>query len=181
MSAPTATSSERTWRRWALRFVLVIGGAAAASGIALAIRSSMRATDSASGARDAFFAAARAGDVEAAYAQLTSARRASLSREAFQKVVAHPALRGGREGSFRPPRQKSPGLCSLGTIPAADGEWAVETYFLEDADGAWRLHSVAVQPPAGVQLGTLLEECGYWEGTTTGYSGPPVERLVADR
>jgi hypothetical protein len=57
-----------------------------------------------------------------------------------------------------------------------EAEWAVQLFFIEEADG-WHVHSFGLQAPAAVQLGTLLEECGYWEGTRMGYSGPPVERV----
>ena len=125
---------------------------------------------------DGFFAALRAGEVDAAYERLSRARQAVLDRGSFAALVDHPAFRDHERVELRPPRERTPGRCSYGTLSVAGNEWAVEVFTVAEPDGSWRVESFAIQPPASPRLGLLLEECGYSEGTRAGYSGPAIER-----
>jgi hypothetical protein len=125
-----------------------------------------------------FLAALNRDDVGAAYDRLSSRRRASMSFDAFAALTDHPALREHESGvSFGKQESRPDGVCRRGHMKARGGEWAFQLFLVDEADG-WRVHSFGLQAPATVQLGTLLEECGYWEGTTVGYSGPPRERVT---
>jgi hypothetical protein len=124
-----------------------------------------------------FLALLRAGDVEAAHARLSSARRAHLSVEELDALTDHPAFRAHREATLHGLDTNGDGACTPGDLDVAGAEWALELFYVEE-QGGWRVHSFAIQPPASVQLGTLLPECGYWEGTTQGYRGPPIERTT---
>jgi hypothetical protein len=125
-----------------------------------------------------FLAALGRDDVHAAYDQLSSRRRASMAFEAFAALTDHPALRRhDSDVSFGKQESRPDGVCRLGSLSAEGGEWAIQLFFVEEADG-WHVHSFGLQAPATMQLGTLLEECGYWEGTRMGYSGPPVEHVT---
>jgi hypothetical protein len=115
------------------------------------------------------------GDEAGAYAQLSSRRRAALSERAFGELTDHPAFRERQSFEVQRAESYGGGRCSLGVLTVGGAEWAVQLYYVEEG-GAWRVHSFALQPPAPSQLGTLLEECGYWEGTRVGYSGPAIER-----
>jgi hypothetical protein len=142
---------------------------------AVAMLSSCDDGTGAHAAGERFLRALGAGDETGAYAQLSSRRRAALSARAFGELTDHPAFR--QRQSFEVHRAESygGGRCSLGALTVDGAEWAVQLFYIEEGD-AWRVHSFALQPPAPSQLGTLLEECGYWEGTRVGYSGPAIER-----
>lgn len=117
------------------------------------------------------------GEVDDAYTQLSASRRAAMTAEAFAALTDHPTYRAHREVSLFDVEDHEPGYCALGAIEAEGGEWGVQLFFLEEGDG-YRVHSFAIQAPAPMQLGTLLPECGYWQGTLVGYRGPPVERAT---
>jgi hypothetical protein len=126
-------------------------------------------------AGERFLGALGSGDQAGAYAQLSSQRRAALSERAFGELTDHPAFRARQSFEVHRAVSYGDGRCSLGALHVDGAEWAVQLFYLKEGD-AWRVHSFALQPPAPTQLGTLLEECGYWEGTRVGYSGPAIER-----
>lgn len=127
------------------------------------------------GARDVFLAKVAAGDTEGAYALLSDDRKLNLSQAEFDTFIDHPVFRA--DGVYEPPWQDNPGWCLDGKVPLADGEWGIQLFFFEEGD-TMKLHSLAIQEPATVQLGTMLPECGYWRGTLAGYSGPPITRAT---
>jgi hypothetical protein len=165
-------------RAWARRVAALVVLVAIATGIGYGVVRASQDASAAAEAGDRFFAALRKGDVAGAYSQLSARRRATMSREAFTALTDHPAFRRHDAALMRPPKQKSPGLCSHGHLEVDGASWAVEVFYLEDAPRQWRVHSFAILPPAPVQLGVMLPECGYWEGTLGGYSGPPIERTT---
>lgn len=122
-----------------------------------------------------FFRDLRDGDVADAYARLSRRRREVMTLEQFEALTNHPALRNNVAADFDRKTSHSDGLCSLGTLKTSEGMWTVEVYVVEEGD-RWRLESFAIQPPATMSLGTMLPECGYWEGTRVGYSGPAIAR-----
>lgn len=121
--------------------------------------------------RDQFFASARAGDLDAAYAQLSAERRAVMSRAEFEAFIQHPVFLDP-DVTYYPPEPDAPGWCVDARVDLPDGRWALQIFLLEEDDGL-HVHSLAAQRPARVQLGTLLPACGFWKGTMMGYSGPP--------
>lgn len=119
----------------------------------------------------------RRGDVDAAYDALSTDRRATLSRASFAALADHPALR--RADAIELGRVDTQGgdadACVRGSS-SVDGEaWALELHLRKER-GGWRVHSVAVQPPAPTQLAVLLEECGAAPGDPV--TGPRPERLT---
>jgi hypothetical protein len=132
--------------------------------------------DSIAGAGERFLAALRSGDLDGAYAQLSTKRRAAMSFADFSALVGHPAFLRHEAVSFGRPESRADGKCTLGTLTVDGDDWGVQLFYVEEGD-TYRVHSFGLQGPALMQLGELLEECGYWEGTTAGYSGPPVERV----
>lgn len=165
-------------RSWAQRIAVltVLGGIA--SGIAYGSVRAMQDSDAAAEAGDRFFASLRKGDIDGAYAQLSLKRRSAMSRDAFAALTDHPAFRRHDRVRMRPPKPSSPGLCSHGHLDVAGAGWAIEVFYVEDAPRTWRVHSFAILPPAPVELGVMLPECGYGEGTLVGYGGPPIERTT---
>lgn len=126
-------------------------------------------------AGEAFLGELRAGKIQDAYARLSSERKSAMSLAEFNAFSDHRALR--QHGSARLGKvvQHSRGRCTNGSLDVGGQSWALELYYLEEA-GTWRVHSIALQPPAPVALAHLLPECGYWAGTRSGYSGPDIER-----
>lgn len=124
-----------------------------------------------------FLSAVRSDDVAAAYGMLSPSRRARMSEAELGELVDHPAFREHADVWLGNEKAHSGGLCTLGGLNVRGREWGVQLYFREEGD-AWWVHSFAIQPPATMQLGTLLPECGYWEGTRVGYSGPGVDRAT---
>lgn len=122
-----------------------------------------------------FLAYLREGDIDAAYGELSSRRRAAMTREQFDALTDHPAFRTSTGAWLGKVESRAEGMCMLGGLNVDGRDWGVQLYFVEDGEG-YAVHSFAIQPPAAMQLGELLEECGYWEGTTVGYSGPAIER-----
>ncbi len=156
--------------------VLLFGAIVYALGSAIA--GSCEDTAAVGQAGERFLAALNRGDVQAAYDQLSAHRRAAMPFATFAALTDHPAFRAhDSDLSFQPPESRADGICTLGNVPVAGERWKMQLFFIEEADG-WHVHSFAIQAPANVQLGTLLEECGYWEGSRMGYSGPPVERVT---
>ena len=119
----------------------------------------------------------RSGDVDAAYAALSTDRRAALSRDSFAALAEHPALRstdGIALGRVRTQRDDAE-ACVRGSS-SVDGEaWALELHLRKEVTG-WRVHSLAVQPPASQHLAVLLEECG--EVPAGPHTGPRPQRLT---
>ncbi|MBI2898492.1 MAG: hypothetical protein HYY06_33380 [Deltaproteobacteria bacterium] len=128
-------------------------------------------------AGEAFLADIRRGDVAAAYSRLSARRRAVMSAEAFDELTRHPAFRAHDSATIGQVEQKHPGFCTRANVEVAGREWAAQLFYVEE-EGGYRVHSFAIQAPAIMQLGTLLPECGLWEGTFAGYSGPPIERAT---
>jgi hypothetical protein len=95
----------------------------------------------------------------------------------FETLTSHTAFRGNTRAWLGPKESSGDGLCCLGGLVVDGQEWGVQVYFVEEGD-AYAVHSFAIQPPSSVPLGVLLPECGYWEGTTMGYSGPAIERTT---
>jgi hypothetical protein len=129
-------------------------------------------------ARDAFFEPLVAGDFQAAYAQLSSERRQHTSFSQFKKLVDHPAFLLPEGGTYDTPYEYHPGWCMVGRVELPDGEWKIELFVVEEHDQV-RVHSLALQRPANVQLAKLLPECGYDERTRSGYTGPAIEHSTA--
>ena len=125
--------------------------------------------------RDQFLERVAAGDNEGAYALLTEQRRADMGQDEFDVFIDHSVFRS--EGNYELPYEQHPGHCMDGYVPQPDGDWYIQLFFIEEAD-RMRVHSLALQQPTPVHLGTLLPECGYWKGTLSGYSGPPVFRAT---
>lgn len=146
-------------------------------GFVYAIASHVRHQEEVERGAERFLSLLRSGDVESAYAQLSARRRAWMSLEAFAALTEHPAFRRHQRAKMGRPKSKHPGTCLLGELDVDGGEWAIQLFFLEE-HGAVRIHSFGLQPPARVQLGELIHECGYWSGTRVGYSGPEVERVT---
>lgn len=164
-------------RTWAIRAIAALLAASVAGAIAIGVAGAIRDTEAAGRAAEAFLASLRRGDVDGAYDGLTAARRATMTREAFRALTDHPAFRAHESIDLRPAKQKVPGRCSYGHLRVGGRDWAVELYTLEEG-GAFRVHSFAILPPAPVQLGVLLPECGFSSGTLVGYAGPPIERTT---
>lgn len=115
----------------------------------------------------------RSGDLDAAYSRLSAERRRATSRAEFEQLVAGSALQRHDSASLHKVEARSDGYCTLGSLTVGGDEWGVQLFYVEEG-GVHRVHSWGLQAPARVRLGVLLEECGYWEGTLVGYSGPPV-------
>lgn len=146
--------------------------------IVFGVLRSMAATQAAESAGRLFLDHLRRGRIDAAYAELSTQRRAATSKAEFRVLVEHPVFLEHEAVELRPAKEWSPGLCSYGSITAAGRAWAAELFFTQESDGAWRVHSFAVQPPAPTALGTLLEECGLRPHTLAGYVGPKIERAT---
>lgn len=156
--------------------LVALGGLLAA--LFVATRSGCEDQAATTGAGDAFFARLRAGDVHGAHALLSARRRAALSEARFAELVDHDAFRSSTGVSvtdIESPDGVGGGTCTYGTLRAGSSAWTYQLFLVEDPDGA-RVESFAIQAPASPALGVLLEECGYWEGTTVGYGGPGIER-----
>ncbi len=133
-------------------------------------------------ARDRFFDPLHAGDLDAAYAELSAERRAVMSREEFEAFISHPVFLDSN-ATYNPPEQDAPGWCIHGYVEREDGEWAIEVFLLEE-DDELRMHALAVQRPARMQLAHLVAPCGFWKGTLVGYNGPlpgPATKTTRDR
>lgn len=165
-------------RSWLQRIAVVVVLGAIASGITYGAVRSVQDANAAAEVGDRFLAALQKGDVDGAYALLSLRRRAAMSREAFAALTDHPAFRRHEVARLPEPKQRVPGLCAHGHLEVGGASWAVELFYLEDAPRSWRVHSFAILPPATVQLGVMLPECGFWEGTLQGYPGPPIERTT---
>jgi hypothetical protein len=146
---------------------------ALASGIGFAIFDAVSRDTDVGEHAERFLSALRNGDWDKAYSELSQRRRTVMSREQFVGLANHPALVTHTDAWFEPAESHGEGLCTLGGLNVDGDEWGVQLYYVEEGD-EYAIHSFAIQPPATMQLGTLLPECGYWEGTTMGYSGPPI-------
>ena len=100
-----------------------------------------------------------------------------MTPEQFDEFMAHPTFRTFGERTAQETEVMSDFACVYGDLIVDGDEWAYQIALEENAN-VWKIRSLAIQRPADVSLGTLLEECGYWEGTRVGYSGPPIERKM---
>ncbi len=127
-------------------------------------------------ARDRFFGSLHAGNIDAAYAQLSAERRAVMSKEAFAAFIDHPVYMDAG-ATYDMPEQDAPGYCMNGYVDRPEGEWYIQLFLIEEGD-ALKMHAMGLQRPTKMHLGTLLPPCGFWKGTLAGYGGPPPERTM---
>ena len=176
MSAPAGS---RSWRARVVPFAVA---ALLALGLSTLITRLCETDGAIRTASARFVRSVRAGEIDAAHAQMTSARRVRMTPAALDRLTDHPALRSHARADIGQVEAwgdlGSDEACVDVALVVHGEDWFLQLY-LRSEDDAWRVESFALQPPATVQLGTLLPECGYWEGTTMGYHGPAIERRTS--
>ncbi|TNE90261.1 MAG: hypothetical protein EP330_08835 [Deltaproteobacteria bacterium] len=110
-----------------------------------------------------FFADLREGRIDAAYAQLSAARRAELSREAFAALVGEAPYARHSEAGFGSTKSWGPvgGLwhaCAFGGLTVDGDDWYLEVHLTQSKDEGWRVDEWAAEPPRPLQS-SLIESC----------------------
>ncbi|HEY2943372.1 MAG TPA: FHA domain-containing protein [Vicinamibacteria bacterium] len=92
----------------------------------------------------------KGGDIDGAYARLSSSAQARMSRPAFEAFVArHPGLRENTDSTFWSRSVKNDTATLSGLLTSASGTRERVTYELVKEGGAWKVSSIDVDGDTG--------------------------------
>jgi len=131
----------------------------------------------------------KGGDLDGAYARLSSSAQARMSRPAFEAFVArHPGLRENTDSTFWSRSVKNDTATLSGLLSSASGARERVTYELVKEGGAWKVSGIDVEGDTGGGSssggggrggGIVLETTGVEKAAVTGGTAVTIKTQVS--